>query len=354
MTETRVDFAIVGATPQAMLVAGLLAGTHGRSVVLQGETHAGHRLARNFDLSIGPITRPQSWALLGQSVADVHRLATRIGKRAAVTRLDPLLVARTDASVQALGHIRHMAAGFGIAAEPFRGTGLVKGDTGLVLRDAVMLQFGAADAAIDSWLGAQGVRRLATGEQFAIHADGSATLALETETIVAAQTILADDAALIEHMSGQGWPELLKRQVASTVMTGPVPTLAAPVLHDLDAALWVQQQAGRSLIAHGPGTIGAVWRALAGLVGEEQRFEQAGQSEYTNVVTQDGAPAVGRWQGTGPDVLAGFGSVGAFVAPAIARWLCGAATADENAWMAARLVNRNPGDGAIAEWGALS
>lgn len=163
MTQTRVDFAIVGATPQAMLVAGLLAGTHGRSVVLQGETHAGHRLAGNFDLSIGPITRPQSWALLGQSVADVHRLATRIGKRAAVTRLDPMLVARNEAAMQALGHIRHMAAGFGLAAEPFRGTGLVRDDAGLLLRDAVMLQFGTADAAIDSWLATQGVMRLASG-----------------------------------------------------------------------------------------------------------------------------------------------------------------------------------------------
>ena len=37
----------------------------------------------------------------------------------------------------------------------------------------------------------------------------------------------------------------------------------------------------------------------------------------------------------------GFGRIGAFLAPAIARWLCGEARPAENAWLGARLVDRS-------------
>ena len=344
MSQTHVDFAIVGATPQARLLAGLLAGTHGRTVLLQGESHAGYGLPRHLDLSVGAITRPQTWALLGDTVPEVHRLATRIGKRGAASRLDPLVLARSAAGQAALGHVRHMTSAFGLAAEPYRGKALPGGTAGVLLRDAILLQLTSAEAAVDDWLQRQGVLRLAQDESLTIHADGSG-LARHADTEVAVgQTILADDMALLAHLTPVQWPELFVRQAASTVLTGPVAPLAAPVLHDLDTGLWVQQQAGGALVAFGPGATGTTARHLAALIGEDHRFEQAGQSDYGRIATRDGAPAVGRLGGTGADVLAGFGSIGAFLAPAVARWLCGAATPDEAAWMGAHLVNRRRDD----------
>lgn len=356
MSQPRVDFAIVGATPLARLLAGLLAGPHGRSVLLQGESHAGYRLPRNLDLSVGTITRPTTWALLGDTAPDVRRLVTRIGKRPAVARLDPLLVARSAAGQAGLGHVRHMATAFGLAAEPFRGRGLPVGSTGLLLRDASLLQLAAADAAVDDWLRRQGVDRLGENDRLTVHEDGSGLARRGEETIAIGQTILADDAAVLAHLPESQWPELLIRQPASTVLTGPVPPLPARVLHDLDSGLWVHQQHGGALVASGPGSTGTTGRRLAALVGETHRFEQAGQSGYTRLVTSDGAPAVGRSAGMGPDVLAGLGPIGAFLAPAIARWLCGGATPAESAWMGSHLVNRSTADSAasVRELGAVA
>lgn len=356
MTQTRVDFAIVGATPLARLLAGLLAGTHGRSVLLQGESHAGYRLPRHLDLSIGAITRPATWALLGDTAPEVRRLVTRIGKRAAVARLDPLLVAHSAAGQAALGHIRHMVAAFGLAAETFRGRGLPDGASGVLVRDAILLQLAAADAAVDDWLRRQCVERLGESELLTVYEDGSGLARRGDETIAIGQTILADDAALLSHLPESQWPDLLVRQSASTVLTGAVPPLPARVLHDLDSGLWVHQQAGGVMVACGPGSTGTTARRLAALVGDTHRFEQAGQSGYTSLVTRDGAPAVGRGAGIGPDVLAGLGPIGAVLAPAIARWLCDVATPAESAWMGSHLVNRAKTDStaSVRDLGAVA
>ena len=64
MTEAHADFVVVGSTPLARLVAGLLASVHGKTVVFSGESQSGYRLPRGLDLSVAPITRPETWALL--------------------------------------------------------------------------------------------------------------------------------------------------------------------------------------------------------------------------------------------------------------------------------------------------
>ena len=72
------------------------------------------------------------------------------------------------------------------------------------------------------------------------------------------------------------------------------------------------------------------------------------------MITADAAPAVGRLHGTGPDVLAGLGPIGAFLAPAIARWLCGVAVPAENTWLGARLVDREAVGSPVAEFGGAA
>jgi hypothetical protein len=42
----------------------------------------------------------------------------------------------------------------------------------------------------------------------------------------------------------------------------------------------------------------------------------------------------------GADVVVGLSCYGAFLVPALARWLCGTASSEEAAWFGARLVNR--------------
>lgn len=340
MTESRADFAVLGATPQARLVAGLLASVHGKSVVFRGESQAGYRLSRGIDLSVGAITRPETWSLLKAGVPETVKLISRIGKRS-WTRLDPIFFADGAAGREALSHVRHMAGAFDLAAERVPANLLGGGRDGVMLRDAVRLRALVLEPALDRWLDQHKVRRLGADTAITLRPDGSALCISGDDSITIAQTILGDDVAILAHMPATAWPALLRRQVASTILTEPTEPIAAPIMHQLDSGLVLTQHGDRGIVAFGPGAIGEFSASLSTLLGRQRAFRQAGQSSYTRIVTTDSAPAVGRVGGTGPDVLAGFGSIGAFLAPAIARWLCGVATPAESQWLGARLIGRS-------------
>lgn len=351
MSQNQADFAIVGSTPLARLVAGLLASTHGRSVVFYGESQSGYRLPRAIDLSVAPITRPESWALLKAGLPEALKLLSRIGGRGAWSRVDPIFFGENAAAREALAHMRHMALAFGHAAELVPASAIGAGRDGLLLRDAVLLHRPTLEAGLDRWMDAMNIRRLQEGDTLTLNIDGSAELTARDTRIEIGQTVLADDAAIIRHVPPAQWPPLLARQVTSTIATEPTRPITAPVIHRLDSGLTLVQQAGRGIAAIGPGAIDPFAAALGVLLGRERDFRQAGQSSYDCVVTSDGAPAVGRLGGGGPDILVGLGPTGAFLAPAIARWLCGIADPLENAWLSARLVDRKPGSADVAEFG---
>lgn len=351
MTETRADFAVLGATPQARLVAGLLASAHGKTVVFQGESQSGYRLPRGIDLSVGAFTRPETWALLKASLPETLKLVSRIGKRGARSRLDPIFFADMDGGKEALAHMRHMAAAFGLAAERVPTSLLGNGREGVVLRDAVLLRRHILEPALDRWLDQVKVRRLGADDRVLVRIDGSAECTVGDEKIEIGQTVLADDNAIMAHLPSRLWPTLLQRQVASTILTEPTDAIAANVMHQLDSGLVLTQQAERGIIAFGPGAISEFSVSLGDILGRQRAFRQAGQSSYARLVSTDGAPAVGRAGGTGPDILAGFGSIGAFLSPATARWLCGVASSSENAWFGSRLVDRRADMSAVGDVG---
>jgi hypothetical protein len=351
MSGTRIDFAVLGSTPLARLVAGLLASVHGRTVLFGGESQAAYRLPRGLDLSVAPLTRPESWALLKAVLPETLKLISRIGGRRAWSRIDPILFTESRSGQEALGHMRHMALAFGHAAEPVAPAAIGPGREGVLLRDAVLLHRPALEAGLDRWLDQHGVRRLAPAETLHMAADGRAELASGDTAVEIAQTILADDAAILAHLAPSQWPALLVRQTASTIFTEPTRPIAAPVMHRLESGLTlVQQQDGRGIAAMGPGAIDPFAAALGILLGRERDFRRAGQSSYASLVTADAAPALGRVGGSGPDVLAGLGPSAVFLAPAIARWLCGRAEAAEADWFGARLVDRDAEIASVAEF----
>jgi hypothetical protein len=355
MTEAHADFVVIGSTPLARLVAGLLASVHGKTVVFAGESQSGYRLPRGIDLSIAPITRPETWALLKSGVPETLKLISRIGGRRAWSRVDPILFSETAAANEAMAHIRHMALAFDHAAEHVPAAAIGPGRDGLLLRDAVLLHRPTLEVALDRWLEQHKVRRPDDNAALIVRPDGSAELLSGDDRVEIGQTVLADDPAIIRHVPATQWPALLHRRVASTIWTEPTRPIVAPVMHRLDTGLTlVQQQADRGIAAMGPGAIDPFAAALGVLLGREREFRQAGQSSYETLVTADAAPVVGRLHGKGPDILAGLGPSGAFLAPAIARWLCGKGTPAENTWLGARLVNRLALPSSVADFGAAA
>ena len=353
MGANQADFLVIGSTPLARLLAGLLASSHGKSVLLQCQNRPVQRLQLSLDLSVAAITRPESWAMLGAGVPETTRLLRRIGARAAMRRLDPILYADSAAAQQALSHVRHMAAAAGLAAERMVRSELGADRAGLVLRDAVALDRGVLEPALDRWLAQLKLQRLPAGQPVQVAANGAAQTMLDGRVIEIGQTVLADDAAILRHVAEAAWPALLQRQSRSAIVTPALAPIAAPVMIGIDDGVVLRQQAEGHVLGHGPGNVAALAARLGRLLGKPEAFEQAGQTSAMQLITSDGGPALGRLGGTGPDVLAGLGATGLFVAPALARWLGGVANPAENAWFGARLINRDPASAGVSDIGEM-
>ena len=349
MSEKQVDFAVFGSSPLARLLAGLLAGTHGRSVAFIGESHSGYRLPRDMDLSIAPMTRPQSWALVTALLPETLKLISRIAGRSAWSRVDPILFAEEPQALEALSHMRQMASGFGLAAEKVSASMVGAGRSGVMLRDAVRFNRPILEPALDRWLGQQGVL-CGISDEVSIAADGVSIFKLGYDTILAGQAILADSAAILAHLPKAQWPALLHRQAMATILTTPTQHIAAPVMLQVDTGTTLLQQAEGGIAAIGRGELTHFSAGLHSLLGYGRQVQQAGQTIHVALETHDGAPVFGRVGGVGADVVAGLGPTGGFYAPALARWVAGCARPDEERWFDARLVNRGPRGDAVAEY----
>src|SRR6478609_8326491 len=106
------DFAIFGSSPSALLLGGLLATRHGKAVCVIGEPWSPWPLARRLDAAFIVATRPQAWAMLRAGSQETVKLINGIGK-GLVEHLDPVLIAETPASLEAIAHMRAVAVGHG-------------------------------------------------------------------------------------------------------------------------------------------------------------------------------------------------------------------------------------------------
>ncbi|WP_297111259.1 FAD-dependent oxidoreductase [uncultured Devosia sp.] len=349
MSETDFDFAVFGSTPLAQLVAGLLAGTHDRKVLLIGESRASYRLPRGIDLSVAPITRPQTWALLSDTVPETARLVGRVSGRGGVLRVDPVFFAENPQAVEALLHIRHMAPGFGTAAEPVPQSSLGGNRSGAVFRDALRLNRPQLESGLEAWLADQKVARIAA-QSVGIAEDGQAELVTDSGSYRARQAVLADDEAITAWLPLRQWPKQLRRIEHTAILTTPTRPLASSIMLELDSGVFLTQQPEGGVAAFGPGDRAWFSEHLQGLLGRERQIEQAGQTSYSGLATMDGAPAFGRVAGAGADIVVGTGSYGAFIAPALARWLAGTPSPLEAQWFDHHLVSRDGADRRLVEF----
>lgn len=351
MSQAEFDFAVFGSTPLAHLLAGLLAGAHGRTVVHIGESAAGYRLPRGIDLSVAPVTRPDTWSILTDTLPETLKLISQIAGRGGWGRVDPIYFADDEAAREALSHIGHMAAGFGLAIEPTAPSLLGGGRNGITIRDAIRLNRPLLEPALDRWLTRSGVTR-ATPDAVTIQVDGRTELQSGETALVARQAILADDESIARWLPMRQWPKLLHRQHSASVLTTPTRSLASPLMVELDSGVTLLQQPEGGIAAFGQGRLASFSAHVQALLGHDRQVEQAGQTTFVALHTSDGGPAVGRVDGTGADVVAGMGSFGAFIVPALARWLAGKASTEENTWFGARLANRSGTAGPASEFAA--
>jgi hypothetical protein len=350
MADTSYEFAIFGSTPLAGLVAGLLASVHQKKVCIVGEVQSAFRLVRGIDLSVMPVTRPETWALLKDATPETRKLLGRIGAKGGMQRIDPIFVAETPAGRDALAHMRHVALGFGYAVERMPNTGIA-GAVAYRLRDAVFLDRGRLQPPIDAWLEASGVGRItARGTKVTLKRDGSARIEGGALNLDVARTILADDRAMLAHLEVDERDNMLVTQSVTTTLTEPTFPLAAPVMIYPDRGVMLSQRASGNVSALSAGRPDLATARIGGCLVNQAQLRRAGQTTFRTVLTVDGAPLIGYARGVKATVVAGLGVGGAFFAPAIARLLAGVASESEQRYFSAREAGRGNARGIVADY----
>ncbi len=350
MPESSTDVAVFGASPFALLLAGLLRSTHGKRVCLVGDPWSAYRLPRGFDISVTPVTRPETWVLLKRAAAETTKLLRTIG-RGLYERVDPLFVADTEAGADYLGQMRWVAEGLGYAVEPVADRALTSGGRIYRVRDAALLIGGSIEPALETWLDGLGVRRLPAREAAISFARAGQTIIAHGEQRIVSETIiLADDEAILAHLGEPDRLPLLRVVPQTSVVTEPAKPLAAPLIHFLDRDLTLSQYGrGGAISAIAAGQADAALPRIAASLSRQGRLRRSGQTLLEAVVTRDGAPLIGHLGKSRAVVVAGLGASAAFLAPILARVVTGTAAADEARYFAMRDASKAGGRQAVAD-----
>ncbi|MDB5540985.1 MAG: hypothetical protein JWQ89_2712 [Devosia sp.] len=335
MADGSYDHLIVGSTPLAGLLAGLLAIEHNKRVCLVGEPFSPFRLQRSIDLSIAPVTRPETLILLRRVAAETTRLVNGWGK-GLVSRVDPLFVAETPQSIAALGHFRHLAVALGYAVETVVDRALA---AGLIVRvrDIQMLGHGRVEPALETWLTRHEVRQLDHAETaLAIRKDGTARLTNGDRSIEAGHVILAGDDAILAHLAPDALDRSLETVPGSALLLEAARPLPAPCVSFLDRGIVLAQDGKVGVSALVTGDPATARARLGSATAKSAPLRLAGETVTGTLRTTDGAPFIGLARGLKTTIIAGLGPAAAFLAPALARHIAGVSPPDEAAWFAAR------------------
>ena len=336
MSASPYELAIFGSTPLAGVVAGLLAMRHRKRVALIAETPSPFRLPTGLDLSVMPMTRPESWALLKAATAETLKLLHQLGGRRATRHIDPVFVAETAPSSAALSHMQQMAMAFGYAVERLSARG-VEG-LAVRVRDAVLVDRQMLAPLLANWLDHAGVVRLEARQSNAVfNRDGSVRIDHAGQTIEAARAVLADDEAIAAWLDpGDGKPGQLMKLDATAMLIAAKRAQAEPFVHHLDRGVTLLQRPDAQVFALSAGRANEAARRVGSCFADRGPAKRLAQREFRIVATADGAPLAGALEGSTTSGLAGFGSTGLFLAPALARHLAGLPSASEAAYFAAR------------------
>jgi len=342
------DFAIFGSSPLALLLGGLLATTHGKSVCLVGEPWSPWPLQRRFDAAFLAATRPASWSLLRAGSQDTVKIINGIGK-GLVDQLDPLLIAETPASLEALAHMRAVVTAVGYAMERVADRTLSEPAAAWRLRDIPALAHGRAEPAISQWFDRSGARRWRPQDgEIAIRRDGTVRIKSFGREFDAAQAIAVDDAALLTWLPEPARERLLLTP-ARTVLTEPAKAIAAPLVRYLDRRVTIGQRGKSGITAIATGADATSARIGAALAAQAP-LRRAGDVAHIHVETGDGAPLVAFATGTRTRIVAGFGDAAVFFAPALARFFAGKPTEAEAAFFAAHDIGRGNARQQVADF----
>jgi hypothetical protein len=319
------DFAVIGSTPFAALLAGSLARDHNKRVLRVGRRPSPQRLPRRLDLALPLATRPQRWAMLVSGEAETRAAGHGMGAAEAIVPIDVMVRGDTEATLAWLSHIAHIAAGYGLGVRAVAG--------GWIFRGVPLLRPERLEDKLGDWLASAGVTTADPDETRIEHYRAGARLVQAGDRLEVAQIVLADDAAIIDQPEEHRPAGIAVQQVTAT-MTESIKQLRAPVQLFPDRRVTHLQRPGGGVLAlvDGEAEIDA---RLASTFDGPFPIARLAAGRSHSISSLDGAPLVGRLKSSRLFAIAGLGEAGAFLALATARFLAGASADEEKLWFAA-------------------
>lgn len=340
MTARARSIAVVGSTPFAWLLAGLLAADHSRDVVLVTDSVDAGRLWPLVSLSLCPVTRPQTWAVLAGHGQHTARRLARIGP-GLTARTDLTILARTPAARVAQSHMRHMAAGFGHAVEP-------DGAAAIRVRDIWRFDAAAFAALAPQWLAASGVALADAAADLKIRKDGGSSIGDAGLDLV----VLADDAAILAHLQTQEIAPFATRYDHLGIMTAPVPGPRLPAIADLDTMALLAQNENGQIVGMARDDDGKGLERIAHALPDSVAPRMAARTRPLRLLTHDAAPAFGTIRRGKLFVAAGLGGLDIVLAPLVAEAIADAASGPDLQWAAAHGLGLRQPRADVAEYAA--
>lgn len=324
----RLDFIVVGATPLAVVVAQLLARAHGKKVALVGAAEHPLRVSRGFDLSVAPLTRPAHWDLLTSTRGETLKIMGELG-RAIVQPTDIAFTGHGRRAEVTLGHIRHLAAGFGELTEPLTREAVIRHGNGFILRGAMRLRRRAFFATARNWLAQAGVGWFTQGSCALSVSSTGTILSTGDQKFRADSTLFCDGRMAADLVAPENLPVEVTSIAYCGLMTEPGTKLHWPSLVDVGAnALAFLHDKGRAEAwVAGDKETAIAW--LEGVMEHNNRTRLAGLAELAILGTPDGAPLIARMPRIRAQLALDLGASGLFVAPALARYFAGEASRAE-------------------------
>jgi hypothetical protein len=327
MTEQAKTIAVVGASPFAWLLAGLLASDHSRAIVLLSPPPNPHALRPLPSLSFAPVTRPETWSILmahaKPALRRLSRIVPTIGER-----IDMRVLARSAEAVLALGHMRHLAEGFRYPVDPMEKD---TSGTFMGLRDVRSIDASALLGAAPSWLSGSNVAVLNSMEGLKIRRDGSARFGATSID----QVILADDEAILQWVDADEIATFARIEHWAGIETAPQRHARYRAGFDLDTGTVFAQSGDGVVRAAARNDDGRALARIADCLALDPAPRLAAQTSLTRLFSHDGAPVLGPTRRDKMFIVAGLGTLDLILAPLIAGIIAERASGLEAEWAAA-------------------
>ncbi len=346
-----VDFALAGSSIKAGMIAGLLAKEHKKRVCLIASRSRQHQLAREFNLSFDCATRDQTWELLAALDTESTKRLVSVGGRRSLLRVNPLIICHTRASANALGHMYHVARGYGYEMERVDAARISGAKAVFCLRGARVIRHRIFWPAMLKWLENCGVQIIDPSDiRFSFQQNGSARIQSGQDKMEAGRVVLADEEAIFQHAGHQDAERFFITCRASSLLSEPMAIKGDQfILSPEHKFAAMGRKKGRMAF------LGMVApQNMAALIGANVALDKitsrAGQSTFFSVATRDGAPIAGRLGRSSFWVLGGFGHGGSYFAPALARFLVNRCSPIEMSYFDSRSADSGRKSPDIAEF----